>query len=94
MTSWQPTASSENLRLRAQILTKIRAFFAARAGFWKLKPLSLCHATVTDLHLQSFSTAYNPGGNIAEETLYLQTSPGICNEAITSWQAVAYLSDL
>ncbi len=74
MTSWQPTASSENLRLRAQILTKIRAFFAAR-GVLEVETPLLCHATVTDLHLQSFSTAYNPGGNIAEETLYLQTSP-------------------
>lgn len=74
MLPWQPTASIENLRLRAETLTKIRAFFAARVVLEVETPL-LCPATVTDVHLQSFVTTYQPGGNLPTETLYLQTSP-------------------
>lgn len=71
--SWQPTASFENLKIRANVINKIRAFFAARNILEVDTPL-LSHATVTDLHLQSFSTKYILD-NRQEETLYLQTSP-------------------
>lgn len=74
MISWQSTACNENLQMRAQILAKIRMFFAKRQVLEVETPL-LCHATVTDVHLQSFSTSYYPGGNAAIDTLYLQTSP-------------------
>ena len=70
---WQPTASIQNLKQRAKIIKKIRDFFAARDVFEVETPL-LSHATVTDIHLQSFSTQYILD-NQKEKKLYLQTSP-------------------
>jgi lysyl-tRNA synthetase class 2 len=63
--NWQPTASFSHLKLRAEILTKIRQFFADRDVLEVETPL-LCTATVTDPHLHSLVTTKN---------LYLQTSP-------------------
>lgn len=74
MNHWQPTASFTNLKLRAKIMTQLRAFFAARNILEVETPL-LSHATVTDLHLQSFKTHYQQPGVTPDETLYLQTSP-------------------
>lgn len=74
MYAWQPTASWQNLKLRAEILTKIRAFFAERNILEVETPL-LSHATVTDVHLQSFSTHYLSHLHATPLTLYLQTSP-------------------
>lgn len=73
MSHWQPTASFTNLKKRAEIIQKIRAFFFARNVLEVETPL-LSHATVTDLHLQSFNTQYQLD-NQQTETLYLQTSP-------------------
>ena len=83
MDNWQPTASFENLKLRAEILAKIRAFFAERNVLEVDTPL-LSQATVTDLHLQSFVTEYfsdaHPHPNPPPfrgrgQFLHLQTSP-------------------
>jgi lysyl-tRNA synthetase class 2 len=80
--SWQPTASLQNLKKRADILTKIRAFFLARDVMEVETPL-LCHATVTDAYIQSFETLYH-AADLTENTathsqkLYLQTSPEYC----------------
>lgn len=71
--TWQPSASIENLKQRAIIIQKIRNFFRARDVMEVETPL-LSQATVTDIHLQSFSTKYIPD-NQKEKTLYLQTSP-------------------
>lgn len=71
---WQPTAAIKNLHLRAEILTKVRAFFAARNVLEVETPL-LSHATVTDVYLQSFMTQYHPGHPLPPQSLYLQTSP-------------------
>ncbi len=71
---WQPTAPIENIRLRAALLAKTRQFFAARDVLEVETPL-LSVATVSDPHLQSFSTRYNGPGLSAETSLYLQTSP-------------------
>ncbi len=71
---WRPTASIENIRLRAELLTKTRQFFAARDVLEVETPL-LCAATASDPHLQSFSTCYNGPGLPAGTSLYLQTSP-------------------
>lgn len=65
MQSWQPTASIENLKKRAEIIAKIREFFAARRVLEVETPL-LSKSTVTDVHLHSLKTINN---------LYLQTSP-------------------
>jgi elongation factor P--(R)-beta-lysine ligase len=67
--NWQPTASIENLQKRAQIIARIRQFFAKRNVLEVDTPL-LDRATVTDLHLHSLKTNCQ---NVGE--LYLQTSP-------------------
>ena len=71
---WQPTANFETLRLRAEIIAKIRNFFIAR-GLLEVDTPLLCHATVTDLHLHSFQTTYQNDDHSPKEILYLQTSP-------------------
>ena len=72
--NWQPTASLANLTKRAQILAKIRNFFAARDILEVETPL-LSNATITDPVLHSFSTCYTGPGAAHGKTLYLQTSP-------------------
>ena len=57
------------LRLRAQLLATLRAFFAAR-GVLEVDTPALSSAAVTDPHLDSFATAYAGG-----PMLYLHTSP-------------------
>jgi lysyl-tRNA synthetase class 2 len=72
--SWRPTASLDALRLRAEILAKIRAFFAEREVLEVETPL-LASAPVTDLHLQALSCRYRGPGADGGLTLWLQTSP-------------------
>jgi lysyl-tRNA synthetase class 2 len=63
--AWQPSAPLDNLRRRAQIVSQIRAYFAAQAVL-EVETPQLCPATVTDPHLASIGVAgYG----------YLQTSP-------------------
>jgi len=71
---WRPTASLEMLRLRAEILAKIRTFFAGREVLEVETPL-LASAPVTDLHLQALSCGYRGPGADEGRELYLQTSP-------------------
>lgn len=65
---WKPTASFANLKLRADILAKIRCFFAERSVMEVETPL-LEPYTVTDPHIASFSVS------TADGIRYLQTSP-------------------
>ena len=69
---WQPTASFSHLRLRAKLLTAIRQFFSKRSVLEIETPLLSQH-TVTDCHIESFSTDYKAGNS--KHTYYLQTSP-------------------
>ncbi len=62
------------LRLRAEILAKIRAFFAEREVMEVETPL-LGSAPVTDLHLHALSCRYRGPGVDEGRELYLQTSP-------------------
>jgi len=71
---WRPTASTEMLRLRAEILAKIRVFFAEREVLEVETPL-LASAPVTDLHLQALSCRYRGPGADRGRDLFLQTSP-------------------
>lgn len=71
---WRPTATLENLRLRARVLAVIRAFFAERGVLEVETPILSC-ATATDPHLDSLATRYTGPGAAAGQTLYLQTSP-------------------
>ncbi len=72
--NWRPTASIETLRQRAEILAKIRAFFAER-GVLEVETPLLASAPVTDLHLQALSCRYRGPGADDGRTLWLQTSP-------------------
>jgi lysyl-tRNA synthetase class 2 len=69
---WRPSCSLEQVRSRAQLLRKIRVFFAAKEVLEVETPL-LCHGIGSDPNLDFFTARCNgpPGG----ERLYLQTSP-------------------
>jgi lysyl-tRNA synthetase class 2 len=74
---WRPTATRERLRLRATLLERTRAFFAARQVMEVDTPV-LVNAAVTDVHIHS--VAVNLGGAVAvpgaaAPDLYLHTSP-------------------
>jgi len=73
-TLWQPSASIENLKMRAEIIRNIREFFYQR-NVIEVETPSLSQASVTDIHLMSFSTEF-VGPNFSKGLpLYLQTSP-------------------
>lgn len=67
--SWRPTASLASLKLRAELLKKLRAFFESR-GVLEVETPALSHAGATDRHLASFRVENPRGGS-----LYLHTSP-------------------
>lgn len=56
-TNRQPTASMEQLRQRAMLITAIRQFFAERQVMEVDTP-AMSHATVTDIHLHTFQTEF------------------------------------
>jgi lysyl-tRNA synthetase class 2 len=66
--AWRPTASPDNLRARADILARIRSFFAKR-GVLEVETPAVSRAAATDPHLASLTTS--AGGQGA----YLHTSP-------------------
>jgi lysyl-tRNA synthetase class 2 len=68
---FRPTASWPNLRLRADLLRRLREFFHAR-GFLEVETPILSAETVIDRHLEPFTISPLPEG---EGTLWLQTSP-------------------
>ena len=72
MPDWRPTAKPEMLRLRADVLARIRRFFAERNVLEVETPL-LAPATVTDLHIDSIPAGVEIKGS--PQTFYLQTSP-------------------
>ncbi|MBS0351479.1 MAG: EF-P lysine aminoacylase GenX [Proteobacteria bacterium] len=65
---WRPTAPFKNLQQRAQILAKIRQFFADRKVMEVETPI-VSQFTVTDQHLHSLAVT------TPERDYYLQTSP-------------------
>ena len=68
-----PTASWQNLRLRADLLRRLREFFHDR-GFLEVETPILSADTVVDRHLDPFSLAAGPTGG-SSPTFWLQTSP-------------------
>lgn len=62
---WQPSASLETLKARAELYGSVRVFFARRGVLEVDTPVLSAHATV-DRHIESFAV---PGGG------WLQTSP-------------------
>jgi len=71
---WTPSCTIEALRLRARILSSIRAFFAEREVLEVETPL-LCATGVTDPNLHAFTTRFRQPGAVGGRELYLQTSP-------------------
>lgn len=72
MSDFRPTASWPILELRAQLLTQLRAFFAAR-DFLEVETPILSADIVVDRHLDPLETQLVvPGGT---QRLFLQTSP-------------------
>ncbi|NQY26659.1 MAG: EF-P lysine aminoacylase GenX [Piscirickettsiaceae bacterium] len=72
--SWQPTATIETLKRRAQYLADVRLFFAER-DVWEVETPILSQAAPTAPYLDSFTTHYTPIGTETKQTVYLQTSP-------------------
>ncbi len=73
---FQPTATFDTLRKRADVLARIREFFNSR-DFLEVETPILSADIVIDRHLDPFSTilADDPRRPHAGRTLYLQTSP-------------------
>ncbi|QUJ69002.1 elongation factor P--(R)-beta-lysine ligase [Photobacterium sp. GJ3] len=71
---WQPTAEIATLRQRAEILASVRDFFAQR-DVLEVDTPAMSQATVTDIHLHTFQTAFVGPGFADGQTLYLMTSP-------------------
>ena len=71
---WQPSADIETLQERAVIIRRIREFFYAR-DVMEVETPSLSAASVTDVHLVTFSTEFVGPGHAGGLPLYLQTSP-------------------
>ncbi|WP_028117209.1 elongation factor P--(R)-beta-lysine ligase [Ferrimonas senticii] len=74
MSQWQPTADISQLRRRAQMLAKIRQFFAEREVLEVDTP-ALSQAMTTDPHLVSFATTFVGPGASQGLPLHLMTSP-------------------
>ncbi len=71
---WRPGAGVEILQLRASMLARVRAFFAAR-GVLEVDTPVLASGATTDPALESFATAYQGPGVGGSRALFLHTSP-------------------
>lgn len=71
---WQPSASLDALRQRAQVLQQIRTFFTARQVMEVETPI-LSEASITDVHLGWLECHWQPAGMSQPRRLFLHTSP-------------------
>lgn len=70
---WRPTASFERLQLRAQLLARVREYFAT-TGALEVETPALVRAAVTDVHLESLRIVDDSARG--DTTVgFLQTSP-------------------
>ncbi|MEM0912118.1 MAG: elongation factor P--(R)-beta-lysine ligase [Pseudomonadota bacterium] len=74
MTDWRPSATIETLRERAAFFASIRAFFLQR-DVLEVDTPCLSQDTITDVHIEPFSTTWSKDNRDIPQTLYLQTSP-------------------
>ncbi|MGH8201571.1 MAG: EF-P lysine aminoacylase EpmA [Steroidobacteraceae bacterium] len=76
MTDWRPTASREMLQLRAALLARARAFFAAR-GVLEVDTPVVVNAPVTDVHIHSARVMFEAaaGEEATRQPYFLHTSP-------------------
>ncbi len=72
--NWQPTASILFLKKRAEILAKIREFFAIR-NVMEVETPCLSHSTVPDPSIASLATECLVPNAAKPQKLFLQTSP-------------------
>ena len=78
---FQPAASLEILRLRAELLCVVRTFFHDR-GYWEVETPILSRDVIIDAHLEPFVTRWQAVGGSSDgvtdsvdDRLFLQTSP-------------------
>lgn len=73
---FRPAATIETLRLRSQLLSRVRSFFEQR-GFLEVETPILSADVVIDRHLDPFATtlAHDPRQPDSGPRLWLQTSP-------------------
>ncbi len=74
MSNWQPTASMDALRKRAEMFAYVRHFFAKRDVMEVDTPV-MSHCAVSDPFIDSIEVQYHPAMGGEPSTLYLQTSP-------------------
>jgi lysyl-tRNA synthetase class 2 len=76
--AWEPSASLETLRRRADLLARTRAFFAAR-GVLEVETPLIAREVIAERHLDPIPCAYHPSGLLEargeEIRCYLLTSP-------------------
>lgn len=72
--SWQPTTTHKTRVARAELLRQIRAFFHCRDVLEVETPV-LSAGTVTDEHIDGFSTEFLYANTGRPVSLFLQTSP-------------------
>ena len=70
MNTWRPSASHEALRLRAELMARVREFFAAR-GVLEVETPLLSRAAITDPNLASAAVRLQG----IDDAFYLHTSP-------------------
>ncbi|MGF1866219.1 elongation factor P--(R)-beta-lysine ligase [Enterovibrio norvegicus] len=71
---WRPTADIASLKARATLISTIRQFFAAR-NVLEVDTPAMSQATVTDVHLHTFSAEFVGPGYAKGIPLYMMTSP-------------------
>jgi len=71
---WRPTALLDAIRLRATLLARIRAYFAAQ-DVLEVDTPALSRAATTDPTIESFRTTFHGPGPTSGKTLFLHTSP-------------------
>ena len=74
MSNWQPTASLEMLKIRARLLSKLRAFFAEK-NILEVQTPVLSHAGNTEPSIESFLTQQHENKNYKTQPAFLNTSP-------------------
>lgn len=72
--NWRPSAAIENLKVRAQLLETVRAFFKERHVLEIETPV-LCRTATTDPYLRPIPVSYSEFEQSTSQTFYLQTSP-------------------
>ncbi len=73
---WRPTISLDNLKLRSEIVWRLRSYFRAQ-DFLEVHTPVLSRDTVVDRHIDPISLGGRALGvaDLQEDTFYLQTSP-------------------